>query len=264
MSFYSNQNINYKLSDLLIETGLIPIVHLQATLKERYNKLDLTYENFLGTLLEVADIVSKEKLTLEGIILILNIKFEKILFFKKANEKFKNQADTFAIHRLGILGAELDIEKEIPVIYISDVFLKTLQNEHTDFEILTQTLYSIWTHEISHLNQITAQKAKNNKIVQGIAGAEDINNINWKKYLADPKEIAARAREIIAILLSKYSINETSDIINKIHPNYEDILLNIDPYKVYAMYFGDIKGNDIKIWNTLYKNLKRFINIDGI
>lgn len=247
---------------------------VESNLEEAYKPLELNPKIIENSLRAIFYSRKDEldNLSNEEIIDILNKEFikAKVIFIQFSDSKLN--VDVIPKYKeCGIVYAETDEQIEI---YVNDTFfdiLRKINTQNNDINKLCNCIYSLYSHEATHINQKEVEKVKQ----QGI----DINNIRTnlekQKYLANVRELAAHAREIAnQLLLTNKSVKEIQELLTtrkgneylcKEYPMYNEYWnafgIAMDMPKKYKDTDKDIQWR-IRTFNRFKKYIVYFLTLD--
>lgn len=232
---------------------------------EAYSKFEISWENIKSSLIVLSKKIKEIKnISNEKIVDFLNFEFAKIdvcfdEYFKKDKKSIYKQS--------GIVFAEADF---LIYVHVDDKFFEILkEGRFSKIEQLSKDLFCIYAHEKTHVEQIKKQKIKQ----CAVEAPQNKNNLSIEKYLQDPRELDARAREFANFLLLKdFDKKEIEKLLSTREGNSQLLKIS-DIYKLYWTFFGvcltipkksldeDAKKR-IKIFNKFKKRTCDFLSLD--
>lgn len=243
-----------------------------SNLKEAYKPLNITQNNIKASILSILytnkDILNT--LSNSELLDLLNDEFLKAKIIFVPSDELKIKA-TPKYERSGLVYAETDYLIEI---YVNNTFYNILRNTEIDSDDqniinLADDIYSLYSHEATHLNQKEKEKIPQSGI--------DPNTLTTPskvtKYLSQIREIAGHARELAnQLILSEKSVKEIENLLSTRSGSIY-LAKNYKIYQLYWLNFGialNIPNKDrdkdalwrIKIFNRFKKYIVYFLHLD--
>lgn len=243
----------------------------EKIMNEIYSKLEFTQSSFEATLKIISHKIklSNEEITNEEILNRLNSEFIKCdIGFIEDDGAFK----TLKYPESGIVRAEAD---NFIYIYVNDTFFNLIKsddilNNNNGLHELSNNLFTLYSHEISHVEQNQKQKVAQS----GITISNKDDEQERILYLSNLREIDAHAREVTNELLCMNLSPKEIEHLLTTHEGSKKLCEKSRVYKLYYYLFGvcltipskswdrEIK-NKIKVFNHFKRRICDFLKLDS-
>lgn len=203
-------------------------------LEESYDPIEFDYVSFKASIMViVGELKEKGEFDFDDLLEALNTEF------LKANVEFvryEGGSDFPKYYNDGIVKGGSD--RGIIYIFVNDKFFENLKDVNVtedgkEIDSLVSNLYSLYAHEFTHLQQMDKEKAE----VPGIDLSQLSGDKLAFKYLGNPREIDAHAREFAMWLLSRYDVKDIDTLFLEKEKNKE--LQQSLNYSMYYKIFGN-------------------------
>lgn len=229
-------------------------------LKEAYQDISIDL-NLIEKSLFLVKLSLKDSFSEEDFFDSLNNEFLNVgVFFEKFSDDLKRRK--FLYEDAGIVEASFEAETNFIKILVSNSFIDKFKKDC--FSVLSKAILSIFMHEETHKQQFVFSRGKMKGTTPEISDLR--TEEHFRKYLENPIEIDAHAREVAIFLFNK---NFSGKKIVSLLKVCDKLLFESTAFEKYWKIFGmaiKIKGNldsdavlRIKVWKRFLKRIVAYL-----